>query len=128
MGLRDRLFKLLHLPARVPERVEILADEVGVRRIRDGQKATAALHWSDVTEIRVFKRDLGTVDDVRLAFHVHEGWYEFSEDEPGFEALGKMMQPVFPEVPEDWYTEAVVPPFATNERILFRRRDSAMGE
>jgi hypothetical protein len=79
----------------------VVVDDVGVRRIRDGHTGSVAFSWGDVTEIRVFKRDLWIVDDVRLAFQTRDGWYEFSEEEQGFEALGTKMREVFPGVPAE---------------------------
>jgi hypothetical protein len=121
MRLRDRILEFLRRPVRARQRLDIVADDAGVRLVLDGRTVSPAFDWGEVTEIRVFKRDLGIVDDVRLAFQVRGRWYEFSEEQEGFGDLGVKILEVFPEVPGDWFSEVVQPPFATNERLLFRR-------
>jgi hypothetical protein len=109
------------------ERIEIVADDVGVSLVKDGERRSPAFAWNDVTEIRTFKRDLYIVDDIRLAFHIRDGWFEFSEDQPGFEALDRKMREVFPEVPPGWFWDVAQPPFATNERELSRAPGARQG-
>lgn len=105
-------------------RVGIVADNDGVGFILGARTVSPAFRWDDVTENRVFKRDLGIVDDARLAFHVHDRWFGFSEEQSGFARLGQTMCDVFPQITAEWFTEVLQPPFATNERILFRRPSS----
>jgi hypothetical protein len=121
MRLHERIAGFLDRLTRGRRRVDVVADDAGVKFILDGQTVSPAFSWGEVTEVRVFKRDLGIVDDVRLAFIARGGWYEFSEEQEGFERLGEKMRDVLPEIPADWFTTVVQPPFATNERTLFRR-------
>jgi hypothetical protein len=112
---------------RSTERIEIVADDAGVGLIVDSTLRSTAFSWNEVTEIRAFKRDLSIVDDIRLAFQVRGGWYEFSEDQPGFDALDRTIREVFPEVPTDWFWDVAQPPFATNETILLRTSGATQG-
>jgi hypothetical protein len=121
MRLYERIAEFLDRLRRARRRVDVVADDAGVHFALDGRTLSPAFRWGDVTEIRVFKRDLGIVDDVRLAFQAGGGWYEFSEGQEGFGRLGEKMREVFPEIPADWFTGVVQPPFVTNERTLFRR-------
>ena len=117
-----RLLAYLNRQQRAGECVTVVADAAGVRRIRDGQ-TVSALGWDDVTEIRAFKRSLWIVDDVRLASETQVGWYEFSEEEQGFGGLGEKMREIFPKIPAEWFAEVLQPPFATNEKTLYRRQE-----
>jgi hypothetical protein len=100
---------------------EVRADRDGVIVVRGDETVLLRFFWADVTEIRTFKRDMGTVDDIRLALQAGESWYELSEDLRGFSRLSDTMMEVFSTIPRDWYMEVMQPPFATNERVLFRR-------
>jgi hypothetical protein len=102
MALRDWINCSRNRTERSADRIEILADDVGVSLVIDGKRHVAACSWGEVTEIRTFKRDLYIVDDIRLAFQVRGGWYEFSEDQRGFEDLDRNMRAVFPGVPANW--------------------------
>jgi hypothetical protein len=106
-----------------PQSVQVLADRHGVNLVLDGGTVSHQFPWAEVAQIRTFKRDLGTVDDIRLVFQVGDSWYEYSEDLPGFGQLSDVMKEIFPTIPCDWYMEVMRPPFATNERVLFRRAD-----
>lgn len=76
--------------------------------------------WSTVRAIVTYKHDLFACDDICLAFKLAEGsWVEVSEDEPGFQSLVAEVERRYPEVPRDWYRVVMVPPFATNYRVLW---------
>jgi hypothetical protein len=106
-----------------PRLVRVLAGRAGVSVVLDDGTVSPEFPWADVVEIRTFKRDLGVVDDIRLAIQAGDFWYDFSEDLPGFRQLSDEMRAAFPEIPRDWYMDVMQPPFATNERVLFRRAE-----
>jgi hypothetical protein len=116
-----KLFELLgrFCGGREARSIEVFADDEGVGIVRARQATEQLFRWSDVTEIKTFKLDLITFDDIRLAFKVDGGWYEIGEDTPGFTQLTEKMMAIFPAVPADWYADVMLPPFAANERILF---------
>jgi hypothetical protein len=103
---------------------EVLADRDGVRVVLADGTVSSRFCWADVTEIRTFKLDLGTWDDIRLAFQVDDLWYEYSEEIKGFGQLSDTMREVFPDVPQDWFWVVMKPAFATNERVLYRRGEN----
>ncbi len=105
---------------RRPQAVEVLVDDDGVGVVLHDGSALPRFRWAEVAEIRTFKLDLGTVDDIRLQFRTADSWEEFSEDLRGFGCLSDKMMEQFPEIPRDWYMAVMQPPFATNERVLFR--------
>ena len=82
---------------------------------------TQAIEWQDVREIVTFKRDLLTVDSVRVAFRSepHPGWVEIGEDDSGFNDAIDSMMAFFVGIPRDWREQVTQPPFATNHRRLF---------
>ena len=111
-----------NLNRRRPSKViDLVADQAGVAVVYEGQPPEKLFRWEDVEEIRTFKLDCFTVDDIRLAVRAEGLWHEFSEGCPGFFALTNGMRTAFPCIPEKWYWEVMLPPFATNERVLYRR-------
>lgn len=78
------------------------------------------MRWRAVEEIRTFKVDMAVHDDVRLAFLFDGHWYEISEDESAFPRVVAAMHEHLTGVPADWFEQVVQPPFATNERVLWR--------
>ena len=77
--------------------------------------------WDEILEIVTFKRDLFTYDDIRLAFRLDDGWLEVSEDALGWPELTEEMQRRFQDIPTDWYTTVMFPPFETCYRVLYKR-------
>lgn len=101
--------------------VEVVPDGDGVQYLRADGTVSPAFRWDHVDEIRTFKRDLGTYDDIRLAFAAGGSWYEIGEDVKGFGRLSDAMREHFPSIPAGWYGDVMLPAFATNERVLYRR-------
>lgn len=46
----------------------------------------------------------------------------------GFARLFDAMHEHFPSIPAGWYRDVMLPPFATNERVLFRRAEGIGGD
>src|SRR4051794_18075677 len=69
----------------------------------DGDRQSAQFVWNEVQEVVTFKRDLGTWDDICLAFRVNDRWFETSEDADGWSALSSALRRHFPTIPADWY-------------------------
>lgn len=115
------LKKLTSRLRRTPVAVTITADHERIVIARSDREEASSFPWRDVDEIQTFKRDLFATDNIRLAFRVSDMWYELSEDDTGFMPLAELMRVKFPSIPEDWYTEVMQPPFATNQRTLWKR-------
>ena len=87
----------------------------------DGDRSLGHFAWDEVAEIVTFKRDLGIVDDIRLAFRVEHAWVEVSEDDDGWAELTNAVARHFPAVPPDWLQSVMFPPFEACERVIFAR-------
>ena len=101
-----------------------LVDGRVVLKLPDRDEALS-FRWDEVNEIVAFKRDLGTIDDIRLGFRVSGLWHDVSESDDGFLQLTDAMQEAFPTIPADWCLEVMTPPFETCETTLWRREPSA---
>lgn len=76
--------------------------------------------WAAIKAIATYKLDLGTYDEICLAFKVADGsWVEVVESAPGFSDLMAEVDRRFPEIPRDWYRRVMLPAFATNYRVLW---------
>jgi hypothetical protein len=106
---------------REPVTVTIGADDAGVVGALSNHEHPISFSWRDVEEIQTFKRDLFSIDQICLSFCVSGLWYEFWESDAGFERLAELMQTKFPSIPEGWFGEVAQPPFATNQRTLWKR-------
>ena len=86
------------------------------------------VRWEEVREIRTYKIDLFSYDEICLCFEVAgvgttEGgtlWIEVGESDQGFRLLADQMERRFPAVPSDWYSEVMCPAFAACEAVLYR--------
>jgi hypothetical protein len=75
--------------------------------------------WTAVTEIRAYKLDLLTTDEIRLVFRLRSGEaVEISEEQPGFAETTAAIASRFPSTSE-WYNRVAHPAFATNETVLY---------
>lgn len=86
-----------------------------------GDREYDHFRWDEILEIVTFKRDLFIHDDIRLAFRLDHGWLEVGEDAQGWSELTEQMRRQFPEIPTDWYTTVMFPPFETCYRLLYKR-------
>jgi hypothetical protein len=78
------------------------------------------VRWRDVREIRAFKLDHRTWDEVRFAFRLSDGeWIEVSEDQEGFQAFVAELELRYPSV-RGWRDSVIEPRFARNETVLYR--------
>src|SRR5437660_6413917 len=98
LSLLRLLGRLTH--PRPRESFTLLADEEGVALAPSDGVPRRKFRWQDVEEIKTYKLDCLTVDDIRLAFLVGECWYDYSEDCPGFSLLTREMQRAFPTITE----------------------------
>lgn len=101
--------------------VTLSADETGISIGSLDSPAPVVVPWDEIDEIHTFKLDLGTIDDIRLAIHDSNGWHELSEQDEGFMDIAAELKRRFPAIPEMWYFEVMLPVFATNHRVLWKR-------
>ena len=77
--------------------------------------------WPSVAEIRAYKMDRHTTDEAFLEFIFGAGQgIRVSEEQPGFNELEAAMIAAFPTT-ADWRQAVVMPPFAHDFTLLFRR-------
>jgi hypothetical protein len=79
--------------------------------------------WSDVREIRAYKRDLLATDRICLGFRDTQAdeYFEVHEEMIGFDLLRTRLAEVFPTIPSGWFEDVMHPAFATNLVVLFQR-------
>jgi hypothetical protein len=108
--LRDKLSARLHPP------------EPPITITEDGFTTLGTeVRWADVEQIRAFKLDLLTVDEVRFLFVLLSGRaVEISEEQPGFEAAIASAKVHFPSL-SGWQDHIIKPAFAINDTVLFQR-------
>ena len=103
-------------------RVEL--DRGELRMLRNGRRVWSFL-LRDVLEVAAHKVDLGTVDEIRVAFRLrgdeHERWWWVAEEVEGYQGLVRQLPEWFPGmVPwETWWPKVVTPAFAENWTVLW---------
>ena len=119
MGFLKSLKLKLAQRANPPE-PPIILTELGFLAGASAGSATE-VHWQNVKEVRAFKLDLLTTDEVRFVFSLADGTaVEVSEEQPGFESMLAEAMHRMPSI-RDWQSAIIKPPFARNETILFPR-------
>lgn len=77
--------------------------------------------WESVEQIRAFKLDRVTIDEVHFLFGLSSGGaVEISEEQPGFDAVLHEVQVQFPAL-VGWQSQIIQPAFARNDTILYQR-------
>lgn len=80
-----------------------------------------ALNWRDITEINVYKKDLITVDEIRMQIIYGDKQIEISEELPGWFQFTIKTKEVFQTIPKEWDIEIITPAFATNFRTIYSK-------
>ena len=106
---------------RKPITTTLLVDDTGITFRRSDGVPPDFIRWDAINEIQTYKYDLYGWDEICVALHVGELWYELSEEHLGFIDAITAMQLRFPSIPEHWYFDVSHPAFATNQRVLWTR-------
>lgn len=88
-------------------------------------------NWSDIETIFCFKEDHFTTDEICMdIFFNDKTSIRLTESTPGWYQFNKRLSNAIPSVCENWFTEVVQPPFATNMTLLFDKdnRDKEQAE
>ena len=82
----------------------------------------AFVPWREIRQIDAYKIDLWAVDEVCLGFRfgADDSWIEVSESDGGWRPLLESIRRRFPTIPAGWEYDVLFPPFAANERTLYR--------
>ena len=81
------------------------------------------LLWNEITELNVYKADLGTTDRIEMDIVCGEKGFIISEDLPGWYQFVLKTKLIYPAIPGDWEDEIVHPAFATNWRNIYKKID-----
>jgi len=116
-------------PEDAARRNEVDAKEYGRLELQDGGfhlvqggVRLSTVNWQDVRMVRAFKRDLWSHDMICLAFEVGDDeWIEIWECMVDFLIVCEKMKTMLAGVPDDWYQDMMLPPFALNLRVLWQR-------
>ena len=91
---------------------------------RNRPVAVAQVAWSDIRAIRAYKIDVFAYDVICLAFQVSaDHWVEIGEAFIGAGELFEQVSLRFPLADADWYQHVMLPVFAQNDALLWRRTD-----
>ena len=77
-------------------------------------------NWADIETIFGFKEDRFTTDEICMdIFFSDKTSIRLTESTPGWYQFNKRLNNAIPTVSDNWDTEVVQPPFATNMTLLF---------
>ena len=83
-------------------------------------KGVTNYNWSDIETIFGFKEDRFTTDEICMdIFFSDKVSIRLTESTPGWYQFNNRLSKAIPTVFENWDTEVVQPPFATNMTLLF---------
>ena len=108
--------------------LSVSADEIGYQWFSENGKLrhTAALRWSDVEAVEVFKRDLFTYDLICVQLWTkEEESVEFDEEDPNWKELMVALPTCLPGCKPwgDWFSEVAFPAFETKLQRVFERNE-----
>jgi hypothetical protein len=83
------------------------------------------LNWADITEINVYKKDLITIDEIRMQIVYGDKQIEISEELPGWFQFTIKTKDIFQTIPKEWDIEIINPAFATNFRTIYSKAKTA---
>ncbi len=89
-------------------------------------ESRVSIKWASVTQVVTYKYDMFGYDEIVIAFAVLERpevLQEVWEEWHGFKALSAELEGKLGIAPE-WYETVMLPPFATNYRVLLERQPS----
>jgi hypothetical protein len=96
-----------------------------VSRSRPHSAPLYSLAWSEIVRVVAFKRDLGVVDCICLAFDTADGMTtELNEEMEGWEPLTEALATYLEGsiAPREWFCRVAFPAFAANETVIFERK------
>jgi hypothetical protein len=86
------------------------------------EKQPVFIRWTEVKEVCGFKRDLFSVDEIRLGFRygVEDSFTSVGEDDISFKDFRSEVERRFG-LDEAWFARIAQPPFAENRTTLWQR-------
>lgn len=77
--------------------------------------------WHEIAEIKAYKVDLMTTDDVRLDISFSDVVLTISEEIPGWPLFIDKLMRALPNILIDWEDKIIQTPFAANTTIIYKR-------
>ena len=77
--------------------------------------------WDKISEINVFKRDLITIDIIEMEIIHEDKSIIITEDMDEWSSFIQKIKDNLPNIPQDWETEIIHPPFETNFRTIYTK-------
>lgn len=90
------------------------------------ENAARSIKWSAIERITAYKRDLMTYDLVCMDITYDNRMLTIHEEQPGWYQFIRKTKIVFPEIPESWDVDIVLPAFETNWKVLYQRSDRVL--
>jgi len=79
--------------------------------------------WTDIDELKGYKLDRMTIDDICIDIIYGELQFTIYEDTPGWYQFIEKTKKIFPSIPKDWDWTIAFPTFATNSTILYKKEE-----
>jgi hypothetical protein len=77
--------------------------------------------WADVVEIKAYKVDLLTVDEIRIEILKAASTITISEETPGYYVFKEKLKAVFPYSDINWEEKVVKPAFKENLTVIYKK-------
>lgn len=84
-------------------------------------KQASKVKWLEIESIIAYKVDLLTIDEIRIDVFYNNTRLIITEEITGWEGFIKKIKMIFPDIPIDWYSQVVRPPFTTNRTTLYKK-------
>jgi hypothetical protein len=107
----------------------LVGDPAGLKiKIPNGR--STELLWSEIDEIRAFKKDLMTTDLMRLVLNKsgEENYFVIHEEMAGYYDLLEAMQKYLPGFNLTWVLDVAFPAFAANHIVVWKRAATTVSD
>lgn len=98
-------------------------------RLQDARIESALvweIPWRDVRRIRAYKRDLFSVDQICIAFELHDKTIQIDEGMEGYNSVVEAIAVYFPEMKADWLQTVAFPAFETNLTTIWEKSSATL--
>jgi hypothetical protein len=108
----------------IMQEVELQITDLGFLIVENNQTFTK-IDWSEIIEIIAFKKDLLTTDLICFEFKTSSAkevvYFVIHEEMVGFDKLADHLKLILPGFNANWRQLVVLPPFASNSNLIYRR-------
>lgn len=82
------------------------------------------IKWNDVVRLTAYKKDLLTIDEIRMDIIYNDFQFTITEETPGWFQFILKTKLIFPTIPESWDIEIIHPAFAANLTVLYENNQT----